>query len=239
MKRTAARRVSNILMLLALVATLASLVPVRSCPLELLTSFRVQITTLCFGTALLALGLRMRLWATIGIVLTAVQLGALFPIFVSAEKPAPARSSREYTVLTLNLEWTNRSDAEVVAAIRAARPDIVAIEEVDLWWRGRLDCLRDILPYQSFDPISTRPGVAVLSRMAPVSEDWLPLHGRPYATLEFERPGGGTFRFVAIHTLPPRSPLSHGPEQERGGVTIPVLRVHPSFLTLPLIDSFY
>lgn len=205
MNRTTTRKIFTAITAVSLCAALLSLLPTRAWALELLASFRVQITLISLIAGLTAFVLQKRIWATVAIVLTAVQIGILVPIFVTAEtEPAGGRTG--LTVLTLNLDWTNRSADEVLSAIRELEPDIVAVEEVNMWWREVLGTLQDILPHQSFDPHSLRPGVAVLSRLPIRDEAWIPLHGRAFASLEFEKEGH-PFRFVALHTLPPRSPL--------------------------------
>ncbi len=205
MDRATTRKIFTALTAASLCAALLSLLPTRVWALELLASFRVQITLISLLTGLISLALQKRIWATAAMALTAVQIGMLIPIFVTAGfEPTAARV--HLTVLTLNLDWSNRNADEVLKAIREIDPDIVAVEEVDRWWRERLGTLDDILPNQSFDPYSYRPGVAVLSRLPVKAEVWTPLHGRAFASIEFEKEGHA-FHFVALHTLPPRSPL--------------------------------
>lgn len=207
MNGAAMRKTLTTITAVSLGAALLSLIPVRAWALELLASFRVQLTLLTLLAGVAALLMRRRLWAVLAAAFAAVQIGILVPIFVPAGAGAGTHEGRQRcTVLTLNLEWTNRDADEVLSVIRSIAPDIVAVEEVNLWWRGRLGTLRDILPYQQFDPYSNRPGVAILSRFPAKGSEWYPLHGRAFASLDFEK-DGQPFRFVALHTLPPRSPL--------------------------------
>ncbi len=204
---TQLRRISGSLTAVAIVATLLSLLPVRSWPLEILASFRIQILTVCLfamGTALL---LRVRYQVVIGITLIALHTGALYPMFVRADRDTDPIDTGSIEVLTLNLEWTNRSSDEILETIAGIDADIVTVQEVDIWWRMKLATLIDQYPFQSFDPLSTKPGVAVLAKKQATEEKWIPLHGRPYVSLLFEDDEGREFRFAAIHTLPPRSPL--------------------------------
>ncbi len=188
-----------------LVATVLSLLPVRAWPLELLASFRVQITLISLFAALAAISFRMHRSAALALLLTTAQAGILAPIFVNAGVES-SKGDDEITLLTLNVEWTNRSDKEILDTIRGADADIVVVEEVDSWWRERLATLDDLFPYRYFDPVSSRPGVAVLSRTGALSEEWRPLQGRAFVTLRFQ-PVAKVFRLTALHALPPRSPL--------------------------------
>lgn len=204
-----ARNTSVLLTVAALAAAVASVLPVRSWPLELLASFRVQTISVCLFSALVALLLRMRLWATLGMFVAVLQLGLLVPLLVSAERDGlDSGRGTHCTVLSLNLNYSNRCASTVIDMIRKERPDIIALQEVGVWWRDKFEVLRDEYPYQTFDNFSSRPGVGVLSRIEPVDEKWRPLYGRAFLTLLYDN-GGTPFRFVALHTFPPNSAFNY------------------------------
>jgi endonuclease/exonuclease/phosphatase (EEP) superfamily protein YafD len=191
---------------LALVATLVSLLPARLWFLELLASFRVQITTLCVLSAALAFLFRMRIWGTVGATLAIVQIGLLVPFFVSAQKETEHLAhGRSLTILTANVECTNRRGEEVLEMIRSAGADIVALQEIDPWWAERIDTLEEY-PYRLIDRSTSKPAVALLSRVAPAEEVWAPLFGRLMITARFpmER---GDISIAVLHTYPPRTPF--------------------------------
>ncbi|MFH1681197.1 MAG: endonuclease/exonuclease/phosphatase family protein [Candidatus Eisenbacteria bacterium] len=122
-----------------------------------------------------------------------------------------------------------RGDA-VLSLIRSLEPDLVALQEVDFWWRRELEALRDELPFQAFDRFSARPGVAVLSRREPASEEWRPLQGRTFVTLLFGE-GESAFRFANAHAFPPKSPSLYRLRNRQ----IDTLAEHLSASDVPLV----
>jgi endonuclease/exonuclease/phosphatase (EEP) superfamily protein YafD len=189
----------------ALVAAGVSLLPGRLWPLEVLASFRVPILAACLVSGACALLLRLRLWAMLGFASASAQLLLSIPLFVDAHPNHSAAGPTErLRVLTMNLEWSNRESEAVLSLIRSLDPDIVALQEVDYWWRRKLDLLSDVYPFQTYDRASTRPGVSVLARGAPSEEEWRPLHGRAALLLAFDD-GGHSFRFAVAHAFPPKS----------------------------------
>lgn len=189
----------------ALAATLLSLLPVRAWPLEFLASFRVQIITVCFASAGIAFLARLRLWGTIGIVFALVQIGLSLPPFVTAGHHGASEEGEPLRVLTLNLEWSNRNVEGVIELIRHHDPDLVALQEVDWWWRRKLDLLVPDYPARIFDESAGRPGVGVLAKGAPERVEWEDLHGRSSASVLL-REGGRRIRFVNVHAYPPKTP---------------------------------
>ncbi len=211
-------------------AATLSLIPFEAWPVELAASFRLQIAVVATLAAALALGLRARAPAMIAGAAALICWASVLPFAVPGPKDDTAeafgREASSFRVLTINLEWSNRNANAVLGAVREANPDILVLQEVDNWWREQFGALTDIFPMQRFDPLSRRPGVAVLlgKKIELRDEAWLPLHGRPYAdfVLAVAREGGSgsegglespgstmapAFRLTALHALPPRSAL--------------------------------
>jgi endonuclease/exonuclease/phosphatase (EEP) superfamily protein YafD len=194
------------LSIVALAAAAVSLLPERFWPFEILASFRVQVLSLTLVAGASALLLRLRVWAVLGLGTAFLQILLSIPLFVAAGGPeGPSRDPAHLCVLSMNVEWSNREGDEVLSLIRSLDPDVVALQEVDYWWRRKLEALRDLYPYQTYDRGSTRPGVAVLARTAPSDETWFPLHGRGAVILRFGE-GEDSFRIATAHAFPPKTP---------------------------------
>ncbi|MBN1826465.1 MAG: endonuclease/exonuclease/phosphatase family protein [Candidatus Eisenbacteria bacterium] len=198
---------------LSLTAALASFLPWRFWPFEIAASFRVQAVSICLVSAGAALLLRMRIWATLGAVVALAQIGLLVPHFVSAHggdsgAGPDTRLGREVTVLTLNLNHANRNARGVIEMIRREKPDIVALQEASHWWHEQLRSLGDEYPFRTFDRLTPRSGVGVLSRIEPAAEEWRCFDGRAFVELTFEEKNL-SFRFTALHTLPPKTPFTY------------------------------
>jgi endonuclease/exonuclease/phosphatase (EEP) superfamily protein YafD len=78
------------------------------------------------------------------------------------------RGERVVKVVTFNCLGSNPNVAEAVAWIRAAKPDILAVEELTPRWRFGLDRLSDIFPYRASLLETERSDTDVFSR-APVT----------------------------------------------------------------------
>lgn len=222
---SAARTIVVVLSVITGFAAALSLLPVESWPVELAASFRLQIAIVATLIAVLAIGLRARVTAVLGGVAALACWASVAPFVYPGAQTRISDASESsvgapsFRVLTINLEWSNRNASAVLGAVREASPDILVLQEVDNWWREQFAGLTDILPTQRFDPLSRRPGVAVLLAdwIELRDEQWFPLHGRPYA--DFMLAGGQAsshsrstghetaFRLTALHALPPRSAL--------------------------------
>lgn len=108
-------------------------------------------------------------------------------------------------VATINVLMSNRDGARVREWIRAEDPDVVAVQEVSLYWLDELRQLADVLPYRVTSPSEDVPfnaatfGMAVLSkRPLTVVERFSHLgrSGGIVAELDVE---GTTVRIVAAH----------------------------------------
>ncbi|MFH1277273.1 MAG: endonuclease/exonuclease/phosphatase family protein [Candidatus Eisenbacteria bacterium] len=203
--RHALRRGSIILTTGALAAALLSLLPVRAWPLEFLASFRVQIITVCFVSAGIAFLARLRLWGALGIVFALVLAGFSLPPFVTAGHYGSRAEGEPLRILTLNLEWSNRDLDGVLGLIRRTNPDIVALQEVDWWWRRKLEVLAAEYPARIFDESSPKPGVAVLAKGDPERVEWYSVCGRAFASVLL-RDGDRRLRLVNVHAYPPKTP---------------------------------
>jgi endonuclease/exonuclease/phosphatase (EEP) superfamily protein YafD len=151
----------------------------------------------------------MRVWGTVGAAVALMQAGLLFPFLVSAgRETGHPPEGRTLTILSANLECTNRQADEVFEEIRRAGADIVALQEVGPWWAKKLATLEEY-PYRIIDHSTSRPGVALLSRIQPGREVWTPLLGRNMLTVPFGK-GERNLSVTVLHTLPPRTPFLYG-----------------------------
>ena len=65
------------------------------------------------------------------------------------DEPAPGPS---LVLGCANVLWSNRAKDEVCDWIRAERPDVLAVLELNAAWRAELSTLEDLYPYQVFFP---------------------------------------------------------------------------------------
>ncbi|MCS7290237.1 MAG: endonuclease/exonuclease/phosphatase family protein [Roseiflexus sp.] len=130
------------------------------------------------------------------------------PWMPSVASDVTARSSG-FRVMTFNINGANDRPDRVIAAIREARADIVALQELNPDIAAALEHdLKNDYPYQTLDPQWGVTGMGVIS--------WFPLRrsaaqlpgdywiGDPQA-VEIDAPGG-TMTLLNVHAIPPVGP---------------------------------
>jgi endonuclease/exonuclease/phosphatase (EEP) superfamily protein YafD len=181
-------------------------------------AFLVAVLQFHLGLLLLAIGLaaafgrgrRLFLASVPPVLLTLVPaLLDLYPKGPAAPGPGPTA----LRVMTCNLLMVNQDAGPILAEIRAARPDVLLLQEYTPHWHAAMagSALAAEMPYSSFVTRDDSFGVAIYSRSPFVGEvdNRLPL-GRAGVeqTRAVVRVGGpGAWRDVAVynvHLLPPR-----------------------------------
>lgn len=123
--------------------------------------------------------------------------------------PGFAARASEFRVMTFNINGGNDRPDRVIAAIRNARPDIVALQELNPDIAAALERdLKNDYPHQALDPQWGVTGMGVISRF-PLrrsatqlpGEHWI---GAPQA-VDIDTPGG-TITLLNVHAIPPVGP---------------------------------
>jgi endonuclease/exonuclease/phosphatase (EEP) superfamily protein YafD len=120
----------------------------------------------------------------------------------------PATASPAITAMSFNVLWSNQDYPRIAQAIRAADPDIVALQELRPGHRQAIDAeLGGDYPYRAVHPVD--PSVGLLSRF-PI-EAATPLADPPFprALLVRVRVSDRPLTVVAAH-LTPTNMLDHG-----------------------------
>lgn len=124
--------------------------------------------------------------------------------------PPPAAGTPTLRVMSVNLLMVNDQHAPMLAEIRAARPDVLLLQEyTDDWDRALRRALKSDLPYVRSDTRDDSFGVAVYSRtpfvagngptLLRLGTDTAP---QPRAVVRF---GGRDVALYNVHLLPPRT----------------------------------
>ncbi|MFQ3634003.1 endonuclease/exonuclease/phosphatase family protein [Roseiflexus sp.] len=115
----------------------------------------------------------------------------------------------EFTVMTFNINGGNDRPDRVIAAIRQARPDIVAMQELNPDIAAALERdLKNDYPYQALDPQWGVTGMGVISRF-PLRRADAQLPGDSWIgdpqVVEIDVPGG-MVTLLNVHAIPPFGP---------------------------------
>ena len=186
-------------------ATLLALAAPLGWPFELFVHFRAQYAALALGLAVLSVLLRSpRAAAVAGVLAIFHALPALQRTV--ADEPAAACGGTGFTVVTANLQYSNRNSRAFLDWLAAHPADLVVVQEVTDAWARDLSGIADY-PNHRFLVREDPYGIGVLSRWPlesveprDLAEDGLPsLAGRVGVQ-------GRALRFVALHTRWPILP---------------------------------
>jgi len=170
--------------------------------LDLLTHFRPAYGLALLGAAALALVVaRPRVAA----VLTAVLVVNTVPMVSAVPETTDAPVGVPLRVLVSNVEQTNPDHRAVAELIAAARPDLVALVEVDRTWLDALGPSLDGLDHAVEVPRSDWFGVALRSRwpLTDVEVVDAPGPASPWIVATLEVEGAAPATVVVAHPHPP------------------------------------
>jgi len=172
-------------------------------PLPAVLAWTPYATPVELALLLVALVDHMPLAAAVAVALLGVQLAWLAPRF-EAEPPRGAAGER-LRVMVANVLVGGASAAAVAEAVRAERPDVLALVELTPALAAALDDtdLRELLPFRSLTPSPHPGGVGIYARRplgdgGPLGGTNLPCR-RAEVGLDGHRVG-----VFAVHAYPPR-----------------------------------
>jgi endonuclease/exonuclease/phosphatase (EEP) superfamily protein YafD len=186
-------------------ATLLALAAPLGWPFELFVHFRAQYAALALGLAVLLLLLRSP---------GAAAVAGLLAVFHAlpglqrsvADEPDAACGGAGFTVVTANLQYSNRDSRPFLDWLATHPADLVVVQEVTASWAHDLSQIARY-PNHRFLVREDPYGIGVLSRwpLESIAPRDLAADGLPSLT---GRVGiqGGTLRFVALHTRWPILP---------------------------------
>lgn len=194
---------------------LLAITPYASTPLLLAATPYVGI--LVGACMIVALAARMRVAAVVTVVLLAAHLAWFVPRVSAEPRAGKVWPAARVRVMTANLYADRTPASELVAAVRAEQPDVLALQEAPPEVLAGADRagLRDLLPYRVNRAGRPGHGGAIYARR-PLRDAGDPLAflgrglGNPRATLEL---AGTVLTVQSVHTNPPM-PLGIGPWQQ-------------------------
>src|SRR5262245_7448155 len=158
-------------------ATASAWLAVLGWPFELFSHFRLQYLTVGAVLAAAALlgGRRgYALAALIATTMNAVNLDG--PATVNAAPLEPGCNGSDLTVVTANVEFTNRDHESVLSWLGEQSADVIVLEEVTDSWARSLEKFPGY-PFRSIRPREDPYGLALLSRRPLDSIEWLDFAG--------------------------------------------------------------
>jgi endonuclease/exonuclease/phosphatase (EEP) superfamily protein YafD len=180
--------------------------------LNAVPELRAQLAIIAVVAAIANAAFDYRTAALIALFCAVVNLGAIVQS-IDAVAGVPPTAGPEFRVMTFNISAFNTERGATVDAIRAAKADIVVVQEATDGWLTALEPLRRDYRYVAPADVAASQGMLIFSRypivqfrqLQPISEYY------PYLAATLQLPSA-TLTLLAIH--PPR-PLRVGESVDR------------------------
>jgi len=136
------------------------------------------------------------------------QLGKIIPYtpLVSRQaKNARGAEAESITLIVANVLQHNRKVDGLLAQVRAEKPDLLLVVEIDGWWRDQLAVLDSEFPNSLVHPLDNTYGIGLYSRLELVAPKVRTLIEEEVPSLDtrVRLASGGTIQFYGLHPKPP------------------------------------
>ncbi len=204
-------RPSRLLILVGLCATLGTLMGFLGAHhwlLDLFAHFRIQYFTVLLAIGAILFLLRLRVWAAVFVVMSAVNFALIAPFYWGAPT-ATASAGETLRALLINVNRRYGNPQKVLDTIRAYNPDIIVLQEVSAsWLRVMTPALATDYPHSEDAPRDDNFGIAFWSRhpLPTLAVLYTGDFEVPTIIAELETPRGNCM-ILATHPVPPMGKL--------------------------------
>lgn len=197
-----------------LLATALVLLFERAVPaLEALADGRFHLGLAALFLGIVCLAQRMPWRASVACGVAVLHLTPALPTRWGGD-PAPAPDAPRLSAATANLWYGNEHAELLLAFVREAKPELLALQEISPFMAASLDALREDYPHRALHGVTLDPGgstfgIGLLSRH-PLREHRVIDSGPgaiPLVRAVVEAPGGAVVAIV-VHALPPQRSIA-------------------------------
>ena len=177
----------------------------RSCwTCELLSHFPAQVAAIALVPCAMFAVVRCPRDLVIAAAVTAWNVAALVPFYayVPTLLAPPAADARVIRVVALNVAAENRDRTRVIGFLRATRPDVLVVTELNDFWMRALDAVAGDFPIRRLEPRESHYGIALMSRLPLTILDDKPA-GAHAVVARLPQP---RLTIVGTHAFPPLTP---------------------------------
>jgi endonuclease/exonuclease/phosphatase (EEP) superfamily protein YafD len=172
--------------------------------LEMSSHFRLQYFALSLFFLLLFTILRAWRWAFVGVICALINGVAVIPWYLPKASVQAGSSHQHLRLLLANVYVANTNYAPLLELVRAERPDVVAVQELNPGWVAELQNLSELLPYQQIPNRQDAFGIGLLSRLPLEESRVLSLGGAHLPSIFAKiRVGGETISLLTTHPPTP------------------------------------
>ncbi len=133
--------------------------------LEMSSHFRLQYFALSLLFLLLFTILRAQRWAVMGAICALINGLAVIPWYLPKASVQAGSSHHHLRLLLANVYVANTNYAPLLELVRAERPDVLAVQELNPSWVAELQNLSQLFPYQQIPDRQDAFGIGLLSRL--------------------------------------------------------------------------
>jgi endonuclease/exonuclease/phosphatase (EEP) superfamily protein YafD len=170
---------------------------------DLAAHFRFQYLGALLLLFVVSLILRRRKLALLCAVFGLINAAVILPLWQPDKSAIPSAGQR-LRVLTFNVHTANGNKTGVLEVIRAAKADVVALQEVDGEWMDALKLLRAEFPFIVEEPREDNFGICVFSRLPITGSNVFHWGGAEVPSISCQvRVEDQTVTVIATHPLPP------------------------------------
>jgi len=171
---------------------------------ELLSHFKVQYFVIsCIVFLLLSLA-QQKTWWLVSLFCLTLNAVDVIPWYIPQFSPIHTPSGQPLRVLLANVYSDNQRYADFISLVKAEKPQLLVVQEINPMWSQQLEALKPLLPYQIVYPRFDNFGIAVYSA--------IPLRNTNIKSFtEYDIPSiftevqwqRQTVSIIATHPLPP------------------------------------
>ncbi|MEQ9548786.1 MAG: endonuclease/exonuclease/phosphatase family protein [Coleofasciculus sp. G3-WIS-01] len=171
---------------------------------ELISHFKVQYFVIsCIVFILFSLAKR-KTWWLVSLFCLTLNAVEVIPWYIPQFSPIHTSSGQPLRVLLANVYSDNQRYAEFISLVKAEKPQLLVVQEVNPIWSQQLEALKPLLPYQTVYPRFDNFGIAVYSAIPLMNTDikLFTEYDIPsiFAEVQWQ---GSTVSIIATHPLPP------------------------------------
>ena len=171
---------------------------------ELISHFKLQYFIISCIVFLLFLLAQRKTWWLISLFCLTLNAIDVLPWYIPQVSPINTPSGQPLRVLLANVYSDNQRYAEFISLVKAEKPQLLVVQEINPIWSKQLEALKHLLPYQIVYPRFDNFGIAVYSA--------IPLRNTDIKSFtEYDIPSiftevqwqDKTVSIIATHPLPP------------------------------------
>ena len=171
--------------------------------LELTVHFRLQYLVLSLILLVILALYRRGKWCLLCLFCISLNAVEVVPWYINNSDGAISPSAETVEVMQSNILSSNQNYAQFIDLIKAEKPQILVVQELNPSWAKELEKIRDILPYDFILPQENNFGMGIYSTfpLENQSTKWLTAQV-PELSADVEI-AGKKINLTAIHPVPP------------------------------------